>query len=66
MKSLVVGVAGVVVGAVGTRLVHHPEQVAHELHEAAAFASGEAPRGFVEQAGGRALAIPWAGAGGSA
>src|SRR5207248_7186253 len=45
-ESLVVGVAGLVVGAVGTRLVHHPEQVAHELHEAAAFASGEAPRGL--------------------
>jgi hypothetical protein len=38
MKSLVVGVAGVVVGAIGTLLVHHPKQVGQKLREAAALA----------------------------
>jgi hypothetical protein len=38
MFRLVVFVAGVVVGAVGTLVVQHPKKVAQKMREAAAFA----------------------------
>jgi len=38
MIRLVVFVAGVVIGAVGTLVVQHPSKVAHKVREVAAFA----------------------------
>jgi hypothetical protein len=38
MKSLVVGVAGIIVGAIGTRLVHPPMHVGQKLREALSWA----------------------------